>query len=144
MRYTDYLSLVKPRNPDFSDYVNRRINEGLVGCDSSLSFGMKEITKQRFGKLFIDMAQLENELEKQRKYKIQQVSPQDLFRAIDVDIKGFCTLHDYFVFFEGFVPKELPVSTEEITYLFKRHDRQRQGRVTEADLTWELTPIAYE
>lgn len=55
MRYTDYLSLVKPRNPDFSDYVNRRINEGLVGCDSSLSFGMKEITKQRFGKLFIDM-----------------------------------------------------------------------------------------
>jgi hypothetical protein len=40
-------------------------------------------------------------------------------------MKGFCTLHDYFVFFEGFVPKELPMSTEEITYLFKRHDRQR-------------------
>jgi hypothetical protein len=56
-------------------------------------------------------------------------------------MKGFCTLHDYFVFFEGFLPKELPISTEEVTYLFKRHDRQRQGRVTEADLTWEITPV---
>jgi hypothetical protein len=45
MRYTDYLNLVKPRNPDFSDYVNRRINENLVGCDLALSFGMKEVTR---------------------------------------------------------------------------------------------------
>jgi len=45
MRYTDYLSIVKPRNPEFSDYVNRRINEDLIGCDSNLSFGMKEITR---------------------------------------------------------------------------------------------------
>jgi hypothetical protein len=71
MRYTDYLGLVKPRNPDFSDYVNRRMNEVLIECDVTESFGMKDITRQRFGKLFQDMTLLENELEKQRKYKIQ-------------------------------------------------------------------------
>jgi len=43
MRYTDYLNLVKPRNPEFADYVNRKINDGneLV-YDFSLSFGMRE------------------------------------------------------------------------------------------------------
>lgn len=56
MRYTDYLSIVKPRNAEFSDYVNRRINEDLIGCDSSLSFGMRDITKHKFSKLFADMA----------------------------------------------------------------------------------------
>ena len=36
----------------------------------------------------------------------------------------------------------MPVSTEDIQYLFKRHDRQRQGRVIETDLLAELQPIA--
>ena len=56
-------------------------------------------------------------------------------------MKGFCTLHDYFAFFESSYCEDLPVSTEEITYLFKRHDKERQGRVTEADLRKELTPL---
>jgi hypothetical protein len=44
MRYTEYLSIVKPRNPDFSDYVNRRINDNLIEIDVTESFGMKDIT----------------------------------------------------------------------------------------------------
>lgn len=55
MRYTDYLTLIKPRAPDFADYVSRRMNEDH--CNSSntadeASFGMKDETKHKFGKLF--------------------------------------------------------------------------------------------
>lgn len=31
MRYTDYVNLVKPRNHDFSDYVNRKMHESDIG-----------------------------------------------------------------------------------------------------------------
>jgi len=55
MRYTDYLNIIKPRNPEFSDYVNRKMQDGDVGYDLTLSFGMKEITKGKFGKLFRDL-----------------------------------------------------------------------------------------
>jgi hypothetical protein len=56
MRYTDYINLVKPRNPEFAEYVNRKIsNSNEIGYDLSLSFGMKEETKVKFGKLFKDM-----------------------------------------------------------------------------------------
>lgn len=63
MRYTDYLSLIKPRNSEFSEYVNRKMHDSDLGYDLSLSFGMKEPTRQKFGKLFKDMVTLENELE---------------------------------------------------------------------------------
>jgi hypothetical protein len=55
MRYTDYLNLIKPRNAEFSEYVNKRLNEGDIAHDMSLSFGMKEVTRERFGKVFRDM-----------------------------------------------------------------------------------------
>jgi Ca2+-binding EF-hand superfamily protein len=35
----------------------------------------------------------------------------------------------------------LPVSTEEIDYLFKRHDKEKLGRVTEAEFLKELMPL---
>ena len=31
MRYTDFLDLIKPRNPEFSSYVNRRMRESDCG-----------------------------------------------------------------------------------------------------------------
>ena len=64
-----------------------------------------------------------------------------MYASIDVDLKGYCTLQDYFAFFESSYCEDLPITTEEITYLFKRHDRERQGRVTENDLRKELTPL---
>lgn len=96
MRYTDYLNLIKPRNSEFSEYVNRRMNaDSEVGYDLSLSFGMKELTRNKFGKLFRDMVKMENDLENLRKTKLKNISISDLFRQIDTDLKGFCTLHDY-------------------------------------------------
>lgn len=91
--------------------------------------------------MFDDLIRLETELEVQRKYKISQINFRQLYGHIDKDRKGFCTLHDYFAFFESSYCEDLPVSTEEITYLFKRHDRERQGRVTEMDLRKELMPV---
>jgi len=45
MRYTDYLNLVKPHNSEFSDYVNKRMQDAEVGYDFDQSFGMKDATK---------------------------------------------------------------------------------------------------
>jgi hypothetical protein len=55
MRYTDYLNLIKPRNSEFSEYVNKKMNDTEIGYDLSLSLGMKDNTKTKFGKLFRDM-----------------------------------------------------------------------------------------
>lgn len=55
MRYTDYLNLIKPRNSEFCEYVNKKMNDTEIGYDLSLSFGMKDNTKVKFGKLFRDM-----------------------------------------------------------------------------------------
>ena len=33
LRYTDYLDLVKPRNPEFSDYVNKKLYDSGIGYD---------------------------------------------------------------------------------------------------------------
>ena len=37
--------------------------------------------------------------------------------------------------------KEPVFNSEEISFLFKRHDRARLGRVTKDDLAWELRPL---
>ena len=111
MRYTDYLNLVKPHNSEFSDYVNKRMHEAEVGYDFDQSFGMKDETKYKFGHLFRDMIVSENELELQRKYKITKICINSVYRSIDVDMKGFCTLNDYFGYFESNYSEDLPVST---------------------------------
>lgn len=102
---------------------------------------MKPDTRQKFARLFRELIETECELEMQRHFKIGQISARDVYRSIDSDMKGFCTLNDYYAFFESKYCEDLPVSTEEIQYLFKRHDRQRQGRVTVGDLEWELLPL---
>ena len=60
---------------------------------------------------------------------------------MDKHRRGFCTLEDYYTFFEDFYCEDLPVSTEEIDYLFKRHDKEKMGRVTEAMYLKELMPL---
>jgi len=54
---------------------------------------------------------------------------------------GYTTLEDYYNFFEEYYSDDLPVSTEEIDYLFKRHDKEKLGRVTEAIFLKELMPL---
>ena len=55
--------------------------------------------------------------------------------------QGFCTLEDYYNFFEDYYSDNLPVTTEEIDYLFKRHDKEKLGRVSEAIFLKELMPL---
>ena len=47
-------------------------------------------------------------------HKISKVNIRELYRHIDLDMKGFCTIHDYYSFFESSYCDPLPVSTEEI------------------------------
>jgi Ca2+-binding EF-hand superfamily protein len=76
-----------------------------------------------------------------RKYKLSQINIRDAFRVMDSRKRGFTTLEDYFDFFEQYYTEDLPVSTEEIEYLFKRHDKEKLGRVTEATFLKELMPL---
>ena len=63
MRYTDFLDLVKPKNPEFQSYVNRRMRESDIGCSYEPNLGLTETTGYKFAQLFEDIVRLENELE---------------------------------------------------------------------------------
>ena len=58
MRYTDYLTLIKPRSADFADYVSRRMNEDCATNEpggEQDGFAMKNETKLKFSKLFKEL-----------------------------------------------------------------------------------------
>ena len=76
-----------------------------------------------------------------RKYKLSQINIRDAFRCVDRQMKGYALLEDYYNFFENFYSEELPIATEDIEYLFKRHDKEKIGRVTEASFLKELMPL---
>ena len=63
MRYMDFLELVKPRNPEFQSFVNRRMREIDVGYDYQPNLGMEPETGYKFASLIEDIVRLENELE---------------------------------------------------------------------------------
>ena len=63
MRYTDFLDLIKPRNPEFSSYVNRRMRDFDCGFSFQPNLGLSEQTGFKFAQLFEDIVRLENELE---------------------------------------------------------------------------------
>lgn len=50
MRYTDFAALMKPRNHEFSDYVNKRIHDSMASPNEfEESLGMRQdATRQRF------------------------------------------------------------------------------------------------
>lgn len=48
MRYTDFLDLLKPRNPEFSQYVNRRMRESEIGYTFEVNLGLTEQTGYKF------------------------------------------------------------------------------------------------
>ena len=92
-------------------------------------------------KFFEDLIILENELEKQRRTKLTQINIKDLFRCIDQEMKGYATFEDYTRFFQDCYKHEIPISNEEITYLYRRHCRVDESHVTEIAFLKELLPL---
>jgi hypothetical protein len=48
MRYTDFLDLVKPRNTEFAQYVNRRMHDSVVGYSFEPNLGLGPQTGKKF------------------------------------------------------------------------------------------------
>jgi hypothetical protein len=48
MRYTDFLDLIKPRNPEFAQYVNRRMHDSSVGYSFEPNCGLSNATGSKF------------------------------------------------------------------------------------------------
>ena len=62
--YTDFIDLVKPRNPEFSEYVNRKIRNSSLGYEYyEEGLGLTQETRLKFSKLFLNMICLERDLE---------------------------------------------------------------------------------
>lgn len=40
MRYTDFLDLSRPRNPEFSQYVNRKMRDSDIGYNFEPNLGL--------------------------------------------------------------------------------------------------------
>jgi hypothetical protein len=61
---------------------------------------------------------------------------------IDKERKGHASLEDYLEYFKECYHGGLPFTHEDICYMFKRHDRFRQGRVVSSDFLREIAPLA--
>lgn len=146
MRYPDFESMMKPRNRKFASYVARKMKlqkdgNAIENIVAETGLGIQGATHVKLGKFFDDLLQKENDIEMSRKYKLSQINIKDAFKCFDVDRKGYATLEDYFTFFEEYYTDEMPITTEEIEYLFRRHDKEKIGRVTEAVFLKELMPL---
>ena len=69
LTYTDFLSLMMPKNSDFAAFMKRKLDSptGLTRTESEsniLSRGVSEETHMKLRKLFLDALVLENELER--------------------------------------------------------------------------------
>lgn len=71
LTYTDFLSLLMPKNQDFAAFVKRKLRDdspsGLTRQESEsniLARGVSEDTHEKLRKLFLDALVLENELER--------------------------------------------------------------------------------
>jgi len=51
--YTDFMDLVKPRNKEFAEYVNRKLHDCKLGYESyNVGLGPSDYTRLKFAKLF--------------------------------------------------------------------------------------------
>lgn len=137
---------MKPKSKEFKSYVQRKLKlqkeaDMAANVNQQTELGVTALTHMKLGQLFEDLLQLENQLEMHRKYKLSQINIRDCFRCMDRFKRGYLTLKDYYNFFEDYYCEDLPVSTEEIDYLFKRHNKEKMGRVTEATFLKELMPL---
>ena len=55
---------------------------------------------------------------------MNQINIRDAFRCIDKHGKGYATLDDYYLFFEKYYYENNALTTQEIDYLFNRHDKE--------------------
>ena len=106
-----------------------------------LEQGISEETHLKLKKLFEDIIILEHELEESRKNQIQEIDGRVIFGLIDKKGYGYASLSDYMEFFRDHYCGELPFSSDDINYLFNRHDKFKYGKVTMNDFLGELEPL---
>lgn len=154
LTYTDFLALVMPKNADFAAFMRKRLREvdntastgSLNNGDALLNRGISEETHLKLRKLFLDSLILENELERQRRSCEVRGEVEDahlvVFNTlIDRERKGHATVDDYLEYFKACYSGGLPFTHDDICYLFKRHDRFKQGKVVSSDFLREIAPL---
>jgi len=163
LSYADFLTLMIPKNPDFASFIRRKIREesianGFEGYhgrsnhheeemeDALLSEGISEETHLKLRKTFLDLLILENELERQRRSQELRAEVEDahlvVFNTmIDRQRKGYAVVDDYLEFFKDHYHGGLPFTHDDICYLFKRHDRSKQGKVISTDFLRDISPL---
>jgi hypothetical protein len=118
----------------------------MSGEEALLTRGISEETHLKLRKLFLDALILENELERQRRSPEMRAEVEDahliVFNTmIDRRRRGYALVDDYLEFFKEHYYGGLPFTHEDICYLFKRHDRFKQGKVTSADFLRDISPL---
>lgn len=154
LTYTDFLALMMPKNQDFAAFMRRKIRDDTSGADyprsetdeDLLARGVSEETHLKLRKLFLDSLILENELERQRRSPELRAEVEDahliVFNTmIDKGRKGYASCEDYLEFFKEHYYGGLPFTHEDICYLYKRHDRFKQGKVVSSDYLKDITPL---
>ena len=138
--YTDFMQLLAPRNPEFATYAQKKVRGDAKL--QQIERGVSEETHMMLRKLFEDMTVFENDLERARKGRIgKEINGNDIFNLINEQQEEFVSINDYLKYFKENYVGELPFCSEDVGYLFKRHDRYKQGRVSQTDFIRELMPL---
>lgn len=65
----------------------------------------------------------------------------EVFQNIDKDCKGYATVSDYLRYIKETYSGKLPLSLEDIQYLFRKHDKEKTSRVRDCAFMYELRPL---
>ena len=53
LMYTDFMDLVKPKNKEFAEYVNKKLHDCKLGYETyNTGLGLSDYTRLKFSKLF--------------------------------------------------------------------------------------------
>jgi len=121
-----------PKNAEFAEYLKRRLSDSPVPREA-----ISHDTHSKLMKFFEDLIILENELEAMKEKKIRYHKASEVFQQMDRRRRGFLDISDYWEFFQA----TQEVTQEEVGYLFKRHDKEAKGRVTEADFLKDFMQV---
>ena len=82
-------------------------------------------------KFFEDLVEGERLIEaRRRRPEMKEINIRDVFYFMDSEGRGSLDSEDYIKLFEEFYNSKLPVSLEDINYLFMKHDKEKTGQIT--------------
>ncbi len=72
---------------------------------------------------------------------MKEINLKEVFAYADAKEKGYLGEEEYSKFFQEFYQGDMPVSKEDVQYLFMKHNKEKTGKVGQIQFIKEFLPI---